>query len=345
VESLYVVGGMYYYGRICGRIAGMTIPDEAVQAAHAEYHKVLGDSNRSNPMLAALTAAAPFLQGVKDELEIAIETAKRGEIKDLLWFNVEAVCSWCYAKTALGEYSITWSFNESGQKLHYPDGTTKQFDGVGYGDREAAKAAAQADYEARILSAIEVSALEPSPRAQALEEAAKVAEQFRNKDWIAHDMHTGVFPTQSEPGVAIAAAIRALSSQPLATTEIIGEGATVWLLVDENKDGSQEIIVTDAQGFAELPDGEYLFVRHGSSQPVADGWLPIETAPKGTAPHHWDAPSILVSDGQSVDQAEWECDDGEPYWHATGGKRKSGNFLGYEPTHWRPLPASPEVSG
>lgn len=67
------------------------------------------------------------------------------------------------------------------------------------------------------------------------------------------------------------AAIRALSSQPVAATEIIGEGATVWLRVDENKDGSQEITVTDAQGFSEVPDGEYLFVRHGSSQPVADG--------------------------------------------------------------------------
>ncbi|MBM6397871.1 hypothetical protein JQC79_19145 [Ochrobactrum anthropi] len=72
-----------------------------------------------------------------------------------------------------------------------------------------------------------------------------------------------------------------------------------------------------------------------------DGWLPIESAPRGTAPKHWDAPSILVTDGQSVDQAEWEADDGEPYWHATGGKRKSGNFLGYEPTHWRHLPSAP----
>ena len=61
-----------------------------------------------------------------------------------------------------------------------------------------------------------------SPRAQALEEAAQVAEQFRNNDWIAHDMRTGVFPKQSEPGVAIAAAIRALSPQPVAATRPTG---------------------------------------------------------------------------------------------------------------------------
>lgn len=44
-----------------------TIPDEAVHAAHAEYHKVLGYDNRSNPMLAALTAALPFLTGGEGE--------------------------------------------------------------------------------------------------------------------------------------------------------------------------------------------------------------------------------------------------------------------------------------
>ncbi|UXO85625.1 hypothetical protein [Brucella intermedia] len=62
-------------------------------------------------------------------------------------------------------------------------------------------------------------------RELALEEAARVAEQFRNNDWIAHDMRTGVFPKQSEPGVAIAAAIRALSSPDHADAgKIEGDG-------------------------------------------------------------------------------------------------------------------------
>jgi len=38
------------------------IPDEAVQAAHAEYHKVLGDSNRSDAMLSA-SPLAPSKEG------------------------------------------------------------------------------------------------------------------------------------------------------------------------------------------------------------------------------------------------------------------------------------------
>jgi len=63
-------------------------------------------------------------------------------------------------------------------------------------------------------------------RERALEEAAKIAEQFRNNDWIAHDMRTGVFPTQSEPGIAIAAAIRALSSPDHADAgKVEGDGS------------------------------------------------------------------------------------------------------------------------
>ncbi|MFI3902554.1 hypothetical protein [Ochrobactrum sp. S1502_03] len=55
----------------------MFVSEQAVQAAHAEYHKVLGDSNRSNPMLAALAAALPFLQGVSSPRAQALEEAYR----------------------------------------------------------------------------------------------------------------------------------------------------------------------------------------------------------------------------------------------------------------------------
>ena len=62
------------------------------------------------------------------------------------------------------------------------------------------------------------------------------------------------------------------------------------------------------------------------------GWRPIETAPK-------DGTSILVSDGAEVDQAEFWDDRG--YWVAIGGKCAAGNGLGYDPTHWMPLPPAP----
>lgn len=60
-----------------------------------------------------------------------------------------------------------------------------------------------------------IASYAPQPdRSAGLDEAAVCAEQFRDKDWIAHDMRTGVFPERSKPVIAIAAAIRALKEQP-----------------------------------------------------------------------------------------------------------------------------------
>ena len=50
-------------------------------------------------------------------------------------------------------------------------------------------------------------------------------------------------------------------------------------------------------------------------------WHPIDQAPKGS--ECFGGVSILVTDGYSVDQVEWEWE--YEFWHATGGKRKSGN--------------------
>lgn len=259
----------------------MNIPDEAVQAAML----ALAEANvpvdvqecllrgydkmdvPPNALKSALTAALPFLQGVK--------------VKALAWHDLGGFST---APSGFARYSIIKVHNGKGDmswSLEINSRFSSKHDTL-----KAAKTAAQSDYEARILSAIEPS---PSPRAQALEEARRQAIEDVLGALTAHELY------QYRPKAF--------------------------------------------QGFIDYARNEL------SPQPVAGGWQPIETAPKGTAPHHWDAPSILVSDGQSVDQAEWEADDGEPYWHATGGKRKSGNFLGYEPTHWRPLPASPEVSG
>lgn len=73
----------------------------------------------------------------------------------------------------------------------------------------------------------------------------------------------------------------------------------------------------------------------------ADGWRPIETAPK-------DGTSILVCDvkSDSVDQVEWSTEfDDDGMWHATGGKRKTGNSLGYQAKLWMPLPRPPKGCG
>lgn len=56
----------------------------------------------------------------------------------LHWVDVEAVCSWCYAKGKAGEYRIYWSLGEPGQILSFPNGTSAPF-----ATRDAAKEAAE----------------------------------------------------------------------------------------------------------------------------------------------------------------------------------------------------------
>lgn len=179
----------------------MTIPDEAVQAAHAEYHKVLGDSNRSNPMLAAITAALPFLQGVKVE---SIDTApKNGDEflarcgKDWPWFS----CFW-----------------DGSAFVHYD-----HVEGIiGYPATEWIPLP-----DAHILSAIEAfgnsEQLAPSRRAQALEEAARAICITYGQDPDDYASICDICGPNNEPRPQwhlyieqAEAAIRALSSQPMA---------------------------------------------------------------------------------------------------------------------------------
>ena len=212
---------------------------------------MLNANDKENLVTSSLTAAAPFLQGVK--------------VKALEWLDKSIPLMHYHADCdSDGEwrYSISAAKSEGSYTL-------KRY-GIhcgNYPTLKAAKSAAQADYEARVLSAIEPA---PSPRAQALEEVAwnKAIEQ------VVIELETN-WPHKTTPEMRDA--IRALSSQP-----------------------------------------------------VADGWLPIETAPK-------DGTQILIEIHPGIfDVVCWSGDA----W------REGGNFmrLRKEPTHWHPLPASPGAS-
>jgi len=254
-----------------------TIPDEAVQAALAHYSEGgcmgLDEYERREVTVDMLSAALPFLQGVK--------------VKALEWRNVDAVCAWCYAKSPVGEYRVTWSFSESGHKLHYPDGTTKQFDGVGYGDIEAAKAAAQADFTRRASSMLEAT----DTRAAALEEAIlkhlKWFERFIcDQDELNSSTPRKVAQNAKDAAEELRSTIRALSGS--------GDG---WLPIETApKDGTEFIGWDGKWAFRCSAGKKYVLYPHMDGGPtycdVWDGhyydsltiehpthWRPLPSAP------------------------------------------------------------------
>lgn len=157
-----------------------------------------------------------FLQGVK--------------VKALNWVKPPLSETLSRCETEFGTYR-TWTHDEANGKWFWSvEGGYNEVGGSAK-DEAAAKAAAQADYEARILSAIEVA---PSPRAQALEKG-DLQELLKRLD---HGLeHEG----------------DALNGQ----IELF------------NIEAAEQLFADAAATICAL-----------SSQPVADGWLPIETAKK-----------------------------------------------------------------
>jgi hypothetical protein len=229
----------------------MNIPDEAVQAAikawlHEDIYadileKWLDDEEHQEDMRSALTAALPFLQGVN------VKALEWGKADDGTRDRAKTVVGWYFISNPKeGQYNLLFDNEE----------ITALF--AVYDTQEASKAAAQADYEARVMSAIEPA---PSPRAQALEEAAQALEAWG---------------------------------------DIYGDNAAKC-------------------------------VRALSSQPVADGWLPIETAPIGNGSNRFLA--YITGHGPCV------C-----YRNANGTVLSVDGRTILRATHWRPLPASPGAS-
>lgn len=177
----------------------MNIPDEAVQAASKRIDDYYDTPNcvGETAVRHALTAALPFMQGVK--------------VTDLQWFD-------CAAQTPFGDYTIQFDDDEEMHETPYCLGSPS--DNLGhYSDEEAAKSAAQADYEARVLSAIEVT---PSPRAQALEEERALSDRLASAleyidDYSLSYPDLGTISAVAQPALEMYEAVRALASQPVAT--------------------------------------------------------------------------------------------------------------------------------
>ncbi|TCQ80007.1 hypothetical protein EDF68_10352 [Ochrobactrum sp. BH3] len=180
----------------------------------------------------------------------------------------------------------------------------------------------------------------PSPRAQALEEAAKIAEQY-------DQTNTLTAPKEIAAEIRAMAGCKSGQSHGLEVAAKWHESEAEYYEAHHgDKDGVPFPIVA---GWHRLHAKR---IRALSSQPVADGWLPIETAPKdGTVIDLWSSEF-----GRQPDcfwgKREHHCGEAGQYcdsdWHSEPDAwiDSAQNTQTFDDiTHWRPLPASPEVSG
>lgn len=246
-----------------------TLPEEAVKAAAQCYldRTVSINETASSLARAMLTVALPFLP-------------VQGAVKKLEWRkyrngDAEAVTPFVEIYTAY--VNGYWRITRNGKAGKFIKAT-------GGDDVEAAKAAAQADYSARILSAIEtgIPATEPSAaRSLALEALAAIADGEGEAQVIAQQT------LQS---------IRSLSSPDHADAgKVEGDG---WLPIESApKDGTRIL----AAGMKQGPTIE--IVSYGSSGPYnrstkqyAKGWSCIPG--HLLEPTHWrPLPSAPASEG------------------------------------------------
>lgn len=172
-----------------------TLPEEAVKAALDTWQDHEFDGTLDYPrMRNALTAALPHLAPVR--------------VKKLAWIRPPLSDTLSRCDTDFGTYR-TWTHDEADGKWFWSvEGGWNEANGDAPNE-EAAKAAAQADYEARILPALEPSAA----RELALEEHLHAIEQQLavNLGYF-HDEKRFLLETLQAHITTRIAAIRALSS-------------------------------------------------------------------------------------------------------------------------------------
>ncbi len=288
----------------------MTIPDEAVQAA-AKAHTPQFDNMDPTiqkyaleQMSAALTAAAPFLQGVKVR---ALEWEKADDgIRD----RSQTVVGWYFISNPReGQYNLLFDNEE----------ITALF--AIYDALEAAKDAAQADYEAWILSALE-------PFANSYPQGANLAAHSKNENGPDHE--------QSPRAQALEEAHSNLLNRlndDIAQLERMAEQAKFAGSETGVRVKSPSVLLADLRDATSA-------IRSLSSQPVADGWLPIETAPKDGKIDIW----ATDNDGKGMRITDCYYDRICDEWRTSAPALRLHCVKARYVTHWRPLPSSPGAS-
>jgi len=304
----------------------MAVSDNAVKAAQKAYRECEGDSTESHR--AALTAAAPFLP---------VQGAVK--VKELPWKDTGDSDQGrnSYAQTRIGRYEA-FEMRLLKETIY---GWSR-----GYGDEkadsfEAAKAAAQADYEARILSALEPSAA----RELALEEIIALCKDY------AEDSQP-----DSEYRLACNDIIEALQERrALSSPDHIADAGKV----EEVKLPAERVCIPDPHNFGarivgfRIREGDDAWGETGLSEPISwlnklltpnagkvegDGWLPIESAPKDAYVLAWGDNFHWRGVEKAYVHSDYNGHIGVICRHGVAGTPFSGRDA---PTHWRPLPSAP----
>ena len=296
----------------------MAVSDNAVKAAQKAYRECEGDSTESHR--AALTAALPFLP-------------VQGAVKKLEWneYNDEQGIPdrWDAEASSFGVfYSI--EIQHDGYRVvfdHEAVGAVGVFDTL-----EAAKAAAQADYSARILSA-----LEPSAARFPCDPTDEMVDAALDVDWENEDERATVI------NIWHAMTAKLPTLQPSAARELALEEVTLERSIERWRDMKPPEVMkgSTAQITYALEDArkDILSLARTLSSPdhadavkvEGDGWLPIETAPKdGTEIWCWH---------KVAGPAQTRFYDGE--WCCVDWNEDQYIACTWEPSHWRPLPSAP----
>lgn len=280
----------------------MLVSEQAVQAVPTlELTKALSRlaGNRHSDGVSSIVSAddrSVIINGCHDMM-IALKA--QGPLHERQGIKVKAL-DW-HGPDYEDEYWASWLGGIYTIQANTDDGRWLGGVGGNFQSVEAAKAAAQADYEARIRSALE-------PFANSYPQGANLAAQSKNEDG-----------SYKEP-----------SPRPQALEEaaqVADKGSTAWLKKRDVTANKKE--ARDYETMAIACSHVAAAIRALSSQPVVDGWLPIETAPKDGTP-------VLAYQAGRYFKCWMECDqyEGGYFWQDEEDSEPS-------PTHWRPLPTPP----
>lgn len=308
----------------------MTIPEKALRAAQEATEGGFGITD--DYMRAALTAALPFLTGVKVDPWVDTRLVR---FDDTIAFGHGGFDFDRWESLRLEMHTRHGSF-----AVWQSDSKTWSMYGGKYGflmlDRFSSEEEAKAEAEQIVIS-LDAA---PSPRAQALEALFDAVTLMQKHD----EKFEGEIPlaTIQKVYAAHTAAMRALSQGTSSErAQALEEALRKMVALYES----------------ERDPGDYGFQRPDwllaalSSQPVADGWLPIETAPKdGTVIDLWSSEF-----GRQPDcfwgKREHHCGEAGQYcdsdWHSEPDAwiDSAQNTQTFDDiTHWHPLPASPRSS-